>query len=237
MSPQRLSHKAPAEDLADQLGILARSLEHAGGLPQTLDAIVHAAVAMVPGCEHASISQVLRRREVFTVASTDDLPIAVDQVQYETAQGPCLDTLFERRTAWLPDLTTEKRWPEFSRRAAELGARSMLSLQLFVVGEDLGALNLLSEHVDAFDDESEQVGRLFATHSAIAMAGARLGEQLRASADTRNIIGQAQGVLMERFNISSDRAFEVLVRHSQGTNRKLRDIAYELVTTRKLPCV
>jgi transcriptional regulator with GAF, ATPase, and Fis domain len=223
-----------AERLAGQLGELARTLEHEQSLQQTLDAIVHGATATIPGAQHASISSIRRRREVITRASTNDLPIAVDQIQYETGQGPCLDTLYEERTVRLDAFTTETRWPAFVERAAKLGAGSMLALQLFVDGSDLGALNLLSESPHAFGEDSEHIGLLFATHAAVAMAGAEEREHLRAAIDTRNLIGQAQGILMERFNIPADRAFGVLARYSQTANRKLREVAAELAATRHL---
>ncbi len=128
-------------DLAHRLGDLARSLEHESDTDATLDAIVHAAVNTVPGAQHASISAIRKRREVETRASTNDLSTAVDKAQYETGQGPCLDTLYEQETVRLPDVPGETRWPEFTLRASELGVGSMLSVQLFVEGDELGALN------------------------------------------------------------------------------------------------
>jgi GAF domain-containing protein len=220
--------------LADQLSDLARSLQGEEDIDDTLDAIVHAAVGTVPGARHASISVVRGRREVRTRASTDELPRAVDHAQYDTGQGPCLDTLYEQETVRVPDLRAEQRWPDFARRAVELGMHSMLSVQLFVDGDDLGALNLHSEQVDGFGDESEHVALLFAAHAAVAMAGAQQQDHLRQALRTRELIGQATGVLIERFKITGDQAFRLLVRASQHTNRKLRDVAEELVTTGEL---
>ncbi len=102
---------------------------------------MRAAVDTVPGAQHASISAIRRRREVETRASTNDLSTAVDKAQYETGQRPCLDTLYEQETVRLPDVPCETRWPEFTLRARELGVGSMLSVQLFVEGDELGALN------------------------------------------------------------------------------------------------
>jgi GAF domain-containing protein len=183
----------------------------------------------VPGAQHASVSSVRRRREVTTRASTNDLPVAVDRAQYETGQGPCLDTLYERRTARIPDMGAEERWPAFAARAQGLGVGSMLSVQLFVQGEDLGALNLVNEETNAFSEESEHVALLFASHAAVAMSNAQRYEQVLGAVEFRDLIGQAKGILMERFKITGDRAFQVLTRVSQRSNRKLRDIATELV--------
>ena len=159
--------------LAEQFSALARQLEHETDVQGTLQAIVGSAVVTVPGAQHASISAVRRRREVHTLASTDPLLVAVDRAQYETGQGPCLDSLFEQQTVRLPDLGSEQRWPDFTSQAHALGARSMLAVQLYVEGHDLGALNLLSTETDAFGEDSERLALLFASHAAVALAGAQ----------------------------------------------------------------
>jgi GAF domain-containing protein len=135
----------------------------------------------------------------------------------------------------VPDLAAEHRWPRFTRRAAGLAIASMLAVQLFVRGDDLGALNLFGAGPNAFDEESEHVALLFAAHAAVALAGAQAQEQLREAMGTRAVIGQAQGILMERFCIDDNRAFALLVRASQEGNRKLRDIAADVVQGRRLP--
>jgi GAF domain-containing protein len=223
------------DGLAGRLSDLARALEQQDDVELTLDAIVHAAVGTVPGAEHASISVVRRRREVVTRASTSELPWQVDHAQYETAQGPCLDALFEQLTVRVSDMPGERRWPDFTVRAAELGVGSMLALQLYVDGDDLGALNLVSTEQGAFGDESEHVGLLFASHAAIAMAGAEQEQQLRSALYTRDLIGQAKGILMERFKVTGDRAFRLLVHVSQTSNRRLPDVAEDLVQSGELP--
>ena len=220
--------------LAERLSELARSLESEDDVGGTLDAIVHAAVGTVPGAQHASLSSVQRHREVITRAATSELSRAVDSAQYETGQGPCLDTLYEQETVRLPDLDSETRWPEFTSRARELGVGSMLAVRLYVAGDDLGVLNLVSTERDAFGDESEQVGLLFAAHAAVAMAAAQEQEQLRRGMASRDLIGMAKGILMERYKISGDQAFRVLVRFSQTENRKLHELAEELIRTGEL---
>ena len=180
---------ATTPELADQLSALARLLESEDDVDATLDAIVHAAVGTIPGARHASISTVVRRRDVRTRATTDELPRAVDHAQYDSGQGPCLDTLYEQLTVRVPDMTAEQRWPEFTRRAAELGVGSALSVQLYVHGDDLGALNVLAGQPDAFDDDSEHIALLFASHAAVAMSGAQQQQQLRTAMHTRDLIG------------------------------------------------
>ncbi|WP_201787291.1 GAF and ANTAR domain-containing protein [Actinoplanes sp. TFC3] len=214
---------------------VARTLQSEDSLGDTLDAIADAALHTVPGAEYAGLTTVERRREVSTPAATDDLVCQVDQAQYDTGQGPCLDAVYEKRTVRLADMSTETQWPDFTRRALKLGVRSMLSFQLYVQQDDLGALNLYSAKADAFDDESENVGLLLAAHAAIAMADARKEHQLSAAISARDLIGQAKGILMERHKITGDRAFHVLVRTSQKANIKLAEIARYLVDTGELP--
>ena len=119
-------------DLATMLSDIAHSLQQEPDLQETLQGIVDAAVEAIPGAQHGSLSSVLKRREVHTLATTGNLPTAVDQAQYETGQGPCLDTLYEQRTARITDMAAEERWPAFAARAQDLGVGSMLSVQLFV---------------------------------------------------------------------------------------------------------
>ncbi len=112
--------------------------------------------------------------------------------------------------------------------------RSTSCFQLYVEGDNLGALNLYSSQPDAFDDESEHVGLLFASHAAIAYAAAQEQSGLQQAVATRQLIGQAQGILMERHKITGDQAFALLVRHSQQDNIKLRELAERLVLSGEL---
>jgi len=221
------------EVLADRLRDVARLLEHQIDVTETLTAIVRSAVGTVPGCAHASISATEGKR-VITLAANDDLASAIDVTQYETGQGPCLETLFDQETFRLSDMADEPRWPAFARRAQSLGVHSMLSVQLFVEGDQLGVLNLHGDQIDAFTDESEHVALLFAAHAAVAMARSQERHNLRRALSTREVIGQAQGILMERFRVTRDRAFQILVHASQTANVKLIDVALDLTTTGEL---
>ena len=226
---------ADLNQLAEDLGELARSLEEHDDPDVMLAEIIAAAVAMVPGVDEGSVSVVTGRRNIGSQAPTGDLPVQVDALQEETRQGPCLDAAYEHLTVRVTDMASETRWPEFARRASQAGAASMLSLQLYVEGDNLGALNLYSRTPNAFDDESEQVGLLFASHAAVAYAGVRKEAQLVQAVGSRTLIGQATGILMERYTISPERAFLVLTRVSQNSNRKLHDVATELVRHGTVP--
>jgi GAF domain-containing protein len=222
------------DGLAATLGELARSLHHEVGVEDTLDGIVSAAVSTVPGAQEPALSVIEGRRGVRTQAGTADLVYQVDQIQYDTGEGPCLSALYEQRTVRLADIATESRWPRFTALATALGVASMLSFQLYVEQDNLGALNLYSRYTDAFTDESEQVGLLFATHAALAMADARNQERLYQAMEARDLIGQAKGILMERHKVTGDQAFRLLMRASQNTNTKLVEIARYLVETGEL---
>jgi transcriptional regulator with GAF, ATPase, and Fis domain len=225
---------ASPNDLAQQLSDLARTLQAEDDPGALVDELVASAVALVPGAEEGSISVVTARKKVTSQSPSGDLPRRVDELQVEVGEGPCLDAMFEQQTVRVPDMNHEERWPQFAARAAEVGAASMLSFQLFVEGDNLGALNLYSRRPNAFDDESEHVGLLFASHAAVAYADAQKLDQLKFALAGRDLIGQAKGILMERYKITADQAFRVLVRASQQRNQKLREVADELVTSGQL---
>jgi GAF domain-containing protein len=218
-------------DLAARLGDLARDLQREEDTDSMLAGIVHAALELVPHAAEASIGLITGRRTIDSRAASGDLPRRVDALQSETGQGPCLDASYEERVVSVPDLSSEPRWPAFSRAAFELGARSMMSFQLFVNGDHLGALNLFGHDVGVFDAESERIGALVAAHAAVAVAGSQQVSQLTQALDTRDLIGQAKGILMERFKITAQQAFLLLSRASSELNIKLHDVAEQLTVS------
>lgn len=195
----------------------------------TMVEIVRAAVALIPGCDEGSISVVRGRRSVTSEAASGELPQVVDAIQDEVQQGPCLDAVYQQETVRVADMASETRWPRFTARACQAGAAGMLSFQLYVEGDNLGALNLFSRRPWAFNDESEHVGLLFASHAAIAYAAAQQQANMARTVATRQLIGRAEGILMERHKITGDQAFALLVRASQHTHLKLRDVAERLI--------
>ena len=220
-----------AEGLAGQLGQLARDLHAHTGVEETLDEIVRTALRLLPRAEWASISLVKARRQVESRAASGELPRIVDAIQNETRQGPCLDAAYREQIVRVPDLSRELRWPRFAHRAWEAGARSMLSVQFFIENRDIGALNLYGAGVGVFEEECEQVAVLVATHAAIALADAKQITGLTDALVNRDLIGQAKGVLMERYKLSTHQAFVLLTAAATTTNRKVTDIAEELVLT------
>jgi GAF domain-containing protein len=214
---------------------IARSLqEEHGDVERTLHSITMSAIRTVPGAEFASVSLVTGR-QVQPRGGTTELAREIDTLQSEYDQGPCLDSLREHSTTRVDDFATEKRWPRFAAEACRRGARSLLSFQLFTTGTNLGALNLYAKGPHAFGDDSEAVGQIFASHAAIALSAARQEENLRHALDGRDLIGQAKGILMERYRLTAAQAFELLVLASTHTNRKLFGIAEELTSTGSMP--
>lgn len=226
----------PTESLADAMSRVARRLqgEH-GDVDATLQSIAASAIKVVPNAGECGITYVIGRSKVESRAWTSDLPQSVDALQQRLGQGPCLDAVCEQEIVRVDDVASDERWPEFARAAPALGVGSMLCFQLFVDGDRLGALNLYSRTPGAFDDDCQEVGLMFATHAAVALAGAQHEEHLRTGMSNRDVIGQAKGILMERHRLTADQAFGVLTRVSQETNRKLIDIASELADTGAVP--
>lgn len=220
--------------LAQQLSDLARSLQAEPDLDQTLQAVVGAAADNIAGADYAGITRIDRNGRVGTPAATDELVPRIDQAQYETNEGPCLDAIRYDATIRCDDLQADERWPRFAARALELGVKSMLSFQLFVRDRELGAPNLYSREPHVFDDSTEQIGLLLASHAAVAMVGAESQHNLLAAVQHREVIGRATGILMERHKMTGDQAFALLIRTSSVTNRKVRDIAEELTMTGEL---
>jgi GAF domain-containing protein len=218
------------EDLSKRLARIARALDTGSG-HETLQLIVDLAVATVPGCEHAGISFV-HQRKISTPAASDAVALRVDAVQFEVGQGPCLDAIQEDQIFRTDDLATETRWPLFSRRAhAETGISSMLGVRLFARGRTMGALNLMSGQPAAFDDDSLSTAALFAALAAVALNAAQTEESLQLALKSRDIIGQAMGILMERHRITDKEAFDRLSTASQSLNMRLKDVADQVVLT------
>ena len=219
-----------------ELAEASRVLQDEPDTQHTLDRSAQLAVELIPSCHYAGISIVHSNRTIDTPAATDDLVRRGDELQYEFGEGPCLDAIWHHDTVISTNLAEEPRWPQWAPRvAAELNMRSMLCLQLFTSADVVGGLNLYSRDIDAFDADDSDIATFLAAHVAVAVAETQQADQLRLSAVNRTLIGQAQGILMERFDVDSQQAFNVLRRVSQDNNIKLVRVAEELVTTRKTP--
>jgi transcriptional regulator with GAF, ATPase, and Fis domain len=223
-------------DLHTQLAEASRELHAEPDTQQTLERSVLLATELIPNCDHAGISMVHRNRTIDTPAASDQMARRGDELQYAVDEGPCLDAIWHYDTVISANLAEEDRWTRWAPRvAAELNVRSMLCLRLFTSTELVGALNLYSKDIDAFDEDDAYTGTYLAAQIAVAVAEEQQTESLRISALNRTIIGQAQGILMERYNIDPEKAFNVLRRVSQDNNTTLIRVADELVRTRRTP--
>ncbi|MGB8390081.1 ANTAR domain-containing protein [Mycobacterium sp.] len=223
----------PLADVARVLSDVARSLEAEPDLHHTVGGIAAAATDTVSGAEDAGVS-LCEGESLRTVAATSDLVELVNNLEHELNEGPCLDALRMGRTYRIDDMSHERRWPRFAAAAQAHGIQSMLGYRLFTSSRTLGALDLCSTPPSAFDAEAEIVGELFAAHAAIALLGSTQHSEWQATLNSRDIIGMAKGILMNRDGLTDDHAFNVLVSAPQDTDVKVHDVARWLVaqTTR-----
>ncbi len=230
----------PYADLARTFSDTARILFSAGSVDGTLERVVDTAVTTIEGCDFAGLF-VARGGVVSTPVCTDRVVEDIDALQHETGEGPCLDAIAHRLMVYADDLNGDDRWPSFGRQAAEGGLRSVLALPLTTNGTD-GAVNLYARYPAAFGVIDRARAMILASLAGIALSTAHLLEDeerrienLHSALGSREIIGQAQGILMERERIAADQAFDVLRRASQHLNVKLREVAQNLVDTGERP--
>lgn len=224
-------------ELAAYFAEVSHDLMSANEEPVTFDRVVRRAVDVIPGCDHAGITVSRRRGRPTTIAATDPLVRQCDELRYQVDEGPWLDGAFQHENCISHDLAREPRWTTWGPAAAALGARSLLAVRLHTADETLGALNLYGSQVYAFEGETLDIALIFAAHATEALAKAKLVTGLQAALETRHVIGMAQGLLAQRYDISLETAFEVLRRHSNHTNVKLREVAAMVLVQRSLPAL
>lgn len=207
---------------------------HDGSVHETIELVMDYALKAVD-CAYAGVVFVHAGAHVDTAAATDPLVPHLEKLQVELGEGPDLDVLGARTSLIVSDTRLDPRWPQWGRAVAETGVRSLLSVRLYTSSSTIGALNLYDRAPDKFDISDQEVAHVLARHAAVALASARQTENLWQAIDSRKRIGQAQGILMERYDLTEDQAFAVLRRYSQDKNVKLRDVAELLVSTRDLP--
>ena len=219
-----------------QLADAVRDLDAQADAPHTLQRLAEITPEFFDLCDHVGISLVERDR-IRTPVATDERLRKLDESQYELGEGPCRAAIREHETVIVHDLATDPRWPSWGKvMVTELGIRSSLSFRLFTRPDRTwGALNVYSRTAHAFTEEDVLQGHTVAAMAAVALARSMNDEQLASALETRTVIGQAVGMLMERYSLDEHRAFDVLRRVSSQDNTKLRDVAARLVRTRRLP--
>lgn len=213
---------------------LAVELHASEGVEETVDAVVEFALQAL-GCSYAGVALAIHGRGFDVPAATDPVVAEIYEFQLTSGKGPLMESMRQHATVLVRDTAVDQRWTEWAGRVLELGVRSVLDVPLTTGEELVGVLGLYSAEVDAFGTDDEAVAHILARHASVALATARHEENLAAAVDARKLVGQAMGILMERYDLDADRAFEVLKRYSQQNNRKLRDVAQELINTRRLP--
>lgn len=232
--------EGPTAALIVDFSRTARVVFSATSGEDTLAHVARLAVATIEGCDYAGIFLV-DGDSVTTPAHTDPIVAEVDILQHRTGEGPCLDAITQGVTIYAEDLGDDDRWSHFGPEAAKRGMRSLLAVPLLSDGT-LGALNLYARYPRAFGAIDRARGLLLAALAALAFTAAKTheGEERRAAnlhtaLTSRELIGQAQGILMERERVTADEAFDILRRASQHLNRKLREVAQALVDTGEQP--
>ncbi len=233
--------------LAEGLAALSRFFVGEGTLVQALQRVSELTVTAVPGADLVGITMMVEGR-ARTAVFTDQASPEVDQAQYDTGEGPCLDAFRHGRVFRIESTAEDGPWPAFRKACADHAIRSTLSLPLVVNKEGVGAMNLYSHTERAFPESDTVIGEAFASQAAIVLANAKaywdareLSERLGEAMQSRAVIEQAKGMLMAAQRCDEDEAFQLLVRASQRENIKLRDIAARIVTekvnaAREAPC-
>jgi hypothetical protein len=249
-STKRRQADAPPTRLAMAFADIAEQLYGADSFDDVLSRIAEAAVSTVAGCRMASVtlherSVTLHERSGYrTAASTDPAATAVDQAQYQSHEGPCLDAVDAAMV--YAESFPDERWPTLASRPTESGVQSALSYRLAAASSGTanaggGSLNSYGVIPDAFNDTAQEIGLILAAHASVAARAVderstlrSLGRDLQQALLSRDVIGQAKGILMERLNITPEDAFDLLRRSSQHLNLKLRDVARGLAETGEL---
>jgi len=205
-------------------------------LDSAILAVNKTSVMSVPGARSAGITLIDEEGQITTVGGTNGFAFTLDDIQRRTRQGPCLSAAWNQQSIVIDDVAAESRWPDYRDAALqETPVRSVLSLKLFSEGSSLSALNFYAESPGVFDDESVELAVVFAAHTTVAWNILRREDQFHSALASRDVIGQAKGILMERFDIDAYEAFELLRRLSQESNMRLVEIAQRLVISEHPP--
>ncbi len=195
--------------------------------------VEHAAIE-IPGAQYAGVTVTRNARHIDTPAATHKWPILLDEIQQRHREGPCLTAAWDEKTVHVADLETDDRFPMYRRDALEqTPIRSVMAFQMFIAGETMGALNVYAEQPNAFGQVSRDMGLIFAAHSSVARNAARRDEQFKRALASRDTIGQAKGMIMERYGVDAVQAFEVLRKLSQDSNVPLVQVATDLVADQR----
>jgi GAF domain-containing protein len=219
-------------DLAMRMADLARAVAGPRSVDDVLADVTSTVMELIPGTDTAGVLMIGKGGTFNSLAGVTELPQKLDELQMTFNEGPCVQAALDQAIVRTDDFRTEERWPKYSPAVVELGVLSGLSFKLYTTNRTAGALNLFAFKPNAFDGEDETIGTVLAAHAAAAILASREGEELQSALSTRDRIGQAKGIIMERYNVDDIRAFEMLRRLSQDSNTRLVDIAARVIDTR-----
>ena len=225
------------QTFATSLAALAVAIKREGLTDEqhALAVITEGAVAIIEGAEHSAVVVQAGPARLEALSVYGSLPHLVMGLQNEVGQGPCLEAVSQTSQVVVCDVSAETRWPVFCARAQPMGVGSMLCTPLAVDDRIVGSLSLVSSRPHAFDEEAGELAAVFAAHATLALVGAEEVRNLTAMVSSRDVIGQAKGILMERLKLTNQEAFATLVRASQKHNIKLRVLCEQLIRTGALP--
>lgn len=211
------------------LAAAARDFFVPASIEDTLQGVTASAKRLITGVDTADILIVAGRGKFQSHAPTGDLVVRLDKFQEEFGEGPCVDAAFDEMVVRSDDLNQESRWPAFTRAALGVGVQSLISFKLFTRDDTVGAMNLFALRPNAFDTEDTELGLMLAAHAAVALHAANATQQFQSALVSRDVIAQAKGMIMERFNMDAIRAFEVLRKLSQDENIPVSALAAQIV--------
>lgn len=219
-------------DLALRMAKLAQTISMPRAVDEILSDVASTAVDLIPGADTAGVLLIHGNGTFESLGDMGELPAKLDKLQHDFAQGPCAQAAVADTIVRTDDFRTDTRWPKYSPAALQLGVLSGLSFKLYTADRTAGALNLFGFQPNVWDVEAETIGTVLAAHAAAAILAGRHDEQLQAALSSRDRIGQAKGIIMERFGVDDLRAFDMLRALSQESNSKLVDIAQRVIDTR-----
>ncbi len=231
-----VSEPGDEADWALVMAEVARSVQAGHPDPEEAAAtLTTGAIQLIPGVDFACVTVAHRDGTISTLGATDPTAAAINSVQQQAGEGPCLTALWESPLVEVPDISEADRWPMYAQAAETLGIRSMVAVRLYLEQQALGAMSLYSRTARVFTDEIVTAARVYAAHAAVAIDGATERRQLHTAIDSRDLIGQAKGILMERYQLTGAQAFSMLVKTSQNRNIPLRALVEQLTTTGQFP--
>lgn len=195
----------------------------------SLGVVTSTAVELIDGVDSADVLLISGPDQFESVAATSQLAVDLDGLQQRFGQGPCMDAASGDSVVRAQDLEEDQRWPLFARAALAVGVQSILSFQLYTHSRRRGALNLLGFKPNVFDPEAEAMAAMLATHAAVVLIADDKQRQFQSALASRDMIGQAKGMIIERFDVDAVRAFELLRRVSQNTNTPVAKLAADIV--------